>query len=82
MYTGAEEPKGTPEKETLAEIIARLNDLFAGESLRDKDRLYYLNTVKDKKSRPHGHLKIERSSDLSPGSVILSSRMPSLRKHA
>ena len=37
-----------PEKETLAEIIARLNELFAGEGLTDNDRLNYLNTVKDK----------------------------------
>ncbi|OOZ45824.1 restriction endonuclease subunit R [Solemya velum gill symbiont] len=37
-----------PEKETLAEIIARLNDLFAGEGLSDKDRLNYLHTIKDK----------------------------------
>ena len=34
--------------QALAEIIARLNDLFAGEGLTDKDRLNYLNTVKDK----------------------------------
>ena len=37
-----------PEKETLAEIIARLNELFAGEGLSDADRLNYLRTIKDK----------------------------------
>ena len=37
-----------PEKETLAAIIARLNDLFAGEDLTDKDRLNYMNTIKEK----------------------------------
>jgi len=37
-----------PEKESLAEIIARLNELFAGESLTDSDRLNYLRTIKDK----------------------------------
>jgi type I restriction enzyme R subunit len=29
-------------------IIERLNDLFAGENLTDKDRLNYMNTIKDK----------------------------------
>ena len=37
-----------PEKEPLSVIIERLNDLFAGESLTDKDRLNYMNTIKDK----------------------------------
>ena len=37
-----------PEKEALAEIIARLNELFGAEQWTDKDRLNYLNTVKDK----------------------------------
>ena len=37
-----------PEKETLAAIIERLNELFAGEDLTDKDRLNYMNTIKDK----------------------------------
>ncbi|ACL71695.1 type I site-specific restriction-modification system, R subunit [Thioalkalivibrio sulfidiphilus HL-EbGr7] len=37
-----------PEKEALAEIIARLNELFAGEGLSDADRLNYLRTLSDK----------------------------------
>jgi len=37
-----------PEKEALAEIIARLNELFGAEQWTDRDRLNYLNTVKDK----------------------------------
>jgi type I restriction enzyme R subunit len=37
-----------PEKEALSTIIARLNELFAGENLTDKDRLNYMNTIKDK----------------------------------
>jgi type I restriction enzyme R subunit len=37
-----------PEKEPLSVIIERLNDLFAGESLTEKDRLNYMNTIKDK----------------------------------
>lgn len=37
-----------PEKEALSAIIARLNELFAGESLTDKDKLNYMHTIKDK----------------------------------
>ena len=37
-----------PEKEWLSRIIERLNDLFASETLTDKDRLNYMNTIKDK----------------------------------
>jgi len=37
-----------PEKESLSRIIERLNELFAGENLTEKDRLNYMNTIKDK----------------------------------
>lgn len=37
-----------PQKEALSRIIERLNELFAGEALTDKDRLNYMNTIKDK----------------------------------
>ena len=37
-----------PEKEALSVIIARLNELFAGDSLNDRDRLNYMHTIKDK----------------------------------
>ena len=37
-----------PEKEALSRIIERLNELFAGENLTEKDRLNYMNTIKDK----------------------------------
>ena len=37
-----------PEKEALSQIIERLNELFAGDGLTDKDKLNYLNTIKDK----------------------------------
>lgn len=37
-----------PEKEPLSQIIARLNELFAAESLSDRDRLNYMHTIKDK----------------------------------
>ena len=37
-----------PEKEALSAIIARLNELFAGETLTDNDRLNYMHTIKDK----------------------------------
>jgi len=36
------------EKELLSAIIARLNEMFAGEGLTDGDRLNYLHTIKDK----------------------------------
>lgn len=42
---------GTPhdaEKEALSAIIARLNELFAGDGLTDRDRLNYMHTIKDK----------------------------------
>lgn len=32
----------------MAEIIKRLNELFTGEGLTNKDRLNYLHTIKDK----------------------------------
>jgi len=32
----------------LSQIIARLNELFSIDGLTDKDRLNYLNTIKDK----------------------------------
>jgi type I restriction enzyme R subunit len=37
-----------PEKEALSQIIERLNELFAGETLTDNDRLNYMNTIRDK----------------------------------
>jgi type I restriction enzyme R subunit len=37
-----------PEKEALSVIIERLNELFAGDDLTEKDRLNYMNTIKDK----------------------------------
>jgi type I restriction enzyme R subunit len=37
-----------PQKEALSRIIERLNELFASEDLTDKDRLNYMNTIKDK----------------------------------
>ncbi len=36
------------EKEALSAIITRLNELFAGDGLTDKDRLNYMHTIKDK----------------------------------
>ena len=38
----------TPEKGSLAEIIARLNELFGAEQWSDGDRLSYMNTVMGK----------------------------------
>lgn len=37
-----------PEKEALSAIIARLNELFAGEGLSDRDRIRYMHTIKEK----------------------------------
>jgi len=37
-----------PDKESLAKIIQRLNELFAGEGLTDKDKLHYLHAIKGK----------------------------------
>lgn len=37
-----------PEKAFLSEIIARLNELFAGDSLTDGDRIQYMQTIKAK----------------------------------
>jgi len=37
-----------PEKEPLSAIIERLNALFAADAWTEKDRLNYLNTIKDK----------------------------------
>lgn len=37
-----------PEKELLSQIILRMNELFAGDNLTDKDRINYAHTIKDK----------------------------------
>ena len=37
-----------PDKEFLSHIIARLNELFGGDSLTDGDRINYMSTIKEK----------------------------------
>lgn len=41
------------ETELLAEIISRMNDLFAAENLTEKDKLSYANTIAEKVSENH-----------------------------
>lgn len=57
------------EKERLSRIIARLNELFAGESLTDKDRINYLHTIKDKVMENHG--VVEQLRKNAPDQIML-----------